>query len=387
MDLHANAKLGLAGRRALVLAIEGGLSLKRAAAALQRVAGDRASLVASLADGRSRSSASLVDRSSRPLRQPRRLSAGRGGSRSCGRGGRPTSGRAGWPGSCGGPARRSGRCSPGTGCRGGRAGSGRAIRRYEWSRPGALLHMDVKKLARFSVPGHRATGDRSTKTATAASATTTCTASSTTTAASPTSSCTPARTPTPTRARSSARLRFFAELGLDPPEAVMTDNAFVYTQQPPLPRAARRQPASGTSAPRPTHRAGTAKSNASSTHSRTNGPTAAPGPTHTTRARSPAKLHPLLQPQTPAQLTRRPATHQPRSQRLWAGQLAEPNPVHEERPRSRRVWRGPGQLAGPFHVPGSDLIPAELPFFLGKAIDDLGEDPARRWAAERAGNS
>ncbi len=32
MDLHANAKLGLAGRRELVLAIEGGLSLKRAAA-------------------------------------------------------------------------------------------------------------------------------------------------------------------------------------------------------------------------------------------------------------------------------------------------------------------------------------------------------------------
>jgi transposase len=33
MDLHANAKLGLAGRRELVLAIEEGLSLKAAAAA------------------------------------------------------------------------------------------------------------------------------------------------------------------------------------------------------------------------------------------------------------------------------------------------------------------------------------------------------------------
>ena len=33
MDLHANAKLGLAGRRELVLAIEGGMSLKAAAAA------------------------------------------------------------------------------------------------------------------------------------------------------------------------------------------------------------------------------------------------------------------------------------------------------------------------------------------------------------------
>src|SRR5256714_14349651 len=33
-------------------------------------------------------------------------------------------------------------------------------RRYEWSRPGALLHIDVKKLARFERPGHRVTGDR-----------------------------------------------------------------------------------------------------------------------------------------------------------------------------------------------------------------------------------
>ena len=33
-------------------------------------------------------------------------------------------------------------------------------RRYEWSRPGALLHVDVKRLARFQRPGHRVTGDR-----------------------------------------------------------------------------------------------------------------------------------------------------------------------------------------------------------------------------------
>ena len=32
MNLHANAKLGLAGRRELVLAIEGGMTLKQAAA-------------------------------------------------------------------------------------------------------------------------------------------------------------------------------------------------------------------------------------------------------------------------------------------------------------------------------------------------------------------
>jgi transposase InsO family protein len=33
-------------------------------------------------------------------------------------------------------------------------------RRYEWSRPGALLHVDVARLARFERPGHRATGVR-----------------------------------------------------------------------------------------------------------------------------------------------------------------------------------------------------------------------------------
>src|SRR5262245_2198789 len=36
-----------------------------------------------------------------------------------------------------------------------------SFRRYEWSQPGALLHMDTKRLQRFSRPGHWATGDRS----------------------------------------------------------------------------------------------------------------------------------------------------------------------------------------------------------------------------------
>ena len=34
-------------------------------------------------------------------------------------------------------------------------------RRYEWAQPGALLHLDVKHLTRFSKPGHWAHGDRS----------------------------------------------------------------------------------------------------------------------------------------------------------------------------------------------------------------------------------
>ena len=32
--------------------------------------------------------------------------------------------------------------------------------RYEYAKPGQLLHLDIKKLARFRQPGHRVTGDR-----------------------------------------------------------------------------------------------------------------------------------------------------------------------------------------------------------------------------------
>jgi len=35
------------------------------------------------------------------------------------------------------------------------------VQRYEWPCPGNLLHMDVKRHARFVVPGHAVTGDRS----------------------------------------------------------------------------------------------------------------------------------------------------------------------------------------------------------------------------------
>jgi transposase InsO family protein len=36
------------------------------------------------------------------------------------------------------------------------------VRRFEWPCPGDLLQMDTKRLARFSRPGHKVTGDRST---------------------------------------------------------------------------------------------------------------------------------------------------------------------------------------------------------------------------------
>ena len=76
MDLHANAKLGLAGRLALVRVVEDGLSLKAAAAAFNvspatahrwwhrwLEAGEEAR----------RTLSCLLDRSSRPHRSPRQL--------------------------------------------------------------------------------------------------------------------------------------------------------------------------------------------------------------------------------------------------------------------------------------------------------------------------
>ncbi len=35
------------------------------------------------------------------------------------------------------------------------------FKRFEWSQPGALLHIDAYKAPKFTVPGHRVTGDRS----------------------------------------------------------------------------------------------------------------------------------------------------------------------------------------------------------------------------------
>lgn len=39
------------------------------------------------------------------------------------------------------------------------------VRRYEWSRPGELVHVDIKKLGRFVRAGHRVTGHRHTPSA------------------------------------------------------------------------------------------------------------------------------------------------------------------------------------------------------------------------------
>ena len=163
MHLHANAKLGLAGRLALVRAIEDGLSLQQAAACFQVSpatahrwwhrwldAGEEAR----------RSLSCLFDRSSRPRRSPRQLApeleqAICACRRKTGWGPRLVAGATGFAHSTVWKVLK-------------RAGISRApsaakepANRYEWPCPGDLLHMDTSRHARFLRPGHRVTGDRS----------------------------------------------------------------------------------------------------------------------------------------------------------------------------------------------------------------------------------
>ena len=226
MELHANAKLGLAGRRELVLAIEDGLSLRAAAAAFSvSPATAHRWWHRWLESGRL--VAALADRSSRPLRQPRRLSAAE--EEPILRARRETNLG---PGRLAGIVRRARSTIWKVLWRHGLSrrprGQRQSYRRYEWSRPGALLHMDVKKLARFSVPGHRVTGNPRTKDLHRGIGYDHlhCVVDDHSRLAyvelHP-------REDADTNARTLERaLRFFAELGLDPPEAVMTDNAMVY---------------------------------------------------------------------------------------------------------------------------------------------------------------
>jgi transposase InsO family protein len=163
MSFHRNAKLGLAGRYALVSAISGGMTLKAAAAAFS-VSPATAHrwwhrwLEAS-EEGRATLSC-LFDRSSRPRRSPRLL-APELQERICdcrrktGWGPRLVAGATGLAHSTvwkvlkrAGLSRRA-------------AAVKEPANSYEWPCPGDLLHMDTSRYARFLRPGHRVTGDRS----------------------------------------------------------------------------------------------------------------------------------------------------------------------------------------------------------------------------------
>src|SRR4051794_26082547 len=162
MKVHGNAALGPAGRLALVQAIESGMTLRAAAAALN-VAPATAHRWwhrwRSASDAERRCGGWLQDRSSRPHRQPRRLSAAE--EEPILRARQQTGlGPGRLAGICRGPRSRVGRVLQRQALPGGRGGAGESSRRYEWSEPGALLHVDVARLARFNRPGHAVTGIR-----------------------------------------------------------------------------------------------------------------------------------------------------------------------------------------------------------------------------------
>jgi len=228
MKVHGNAALGPAGRLALVEAIESGMTLRAAAAALN-VAPATAHrwwhrwLGASEDQKRSRSW--LADRPCTPHRQPRRLSADEEGPILA--------------------ARRQTNLGPGrlaSLCRRPRStiwkvlhrhglsrhprGERQTYRRYEWSRPGALLHMDVKRLGRFDEPGHALTGKRHDRNRGVGWEYLHVVIDDHSRLAYV------ERHPREDAETNAATLEraiaWFRALGLDPPEAVMTDNAMVY---------------------------------------------------------------------------------------------------------------------------------------------------------------
>jgi len=161
MHLHRNAALGLAGRRRLVgLVLDDGLTQREAARRMgvsPATANRWVRRWREAGESPRRHHECLGDRSSRPRRMPRlsspeteaRILAAR----------RQTNL---------GPGRLAGILAMARSTiwkvlhRLGASRRPRAprplTRRYEWERPGALIHLDTARLARFEVPGHRTRG-------------------------------------------------------------------------------------------------------------------------------------------------------------------------------------------------------------------------------------
>jgi len=165
MSFHRNAKLGLAGRYALVCVVAEGMTLRQAAACFSVSPATAHRWWHRWLDAGEEARASLsclLDRSSRPRRCPRQL-APELAERICacrrktGWGPRLVAGATGvahstvWK-----VLRRAGISRPPRPTR-------EPANRYEWPCPGDLLHMDVSEYARFERPGHRLTGDRTSQ--------------------------------------------------------------------------------------------------------------------------------------------------------------------------------------------------------------------------------
>jgi transposase InsO family protein len=231
MGQHHKAALGPAGRAALVELVRSGSTFRQAAACLN-VAPATAHRWwhrwLGAAESERSSGRWAFDRSSRPHRSPARTCAEEE-ARICQARRRTNLGPGRLAGLVGHPRSTVWAVLHRHGLSRRRRGERQTFKRYEWAQPGALLHMDVKRLARFEVPGHWAMGraerhktrgagwvylhvviddhsrylyveqhDRED-----------------------------ADTNTECLQRA---ITHFAELGLAAPEAVMTDNALVYTR-------------------------------------------------------------------------------------------------------------------------------------------------------------
>ncbi|MCA1679198.1 MAG: IS481 family transposase [Actinobacteria bacterium] len=163
MYLHANAKLGLAARLALVQAIEGGCSIRSAARRFNVSPATAHRWWQRWREGGEEARATLAclfDRSSRPRRSPRELPAALQEAicacrRETGWGPRLVAAATGFAHSTVWKVlQRAGISRPARAAK-------EPANSYEWPCPGDLLHMDVSRYARFERPGHAVTGDRS----------------------------------------------------------------------------------------------------------------------------------------------------------------------------------------------------------------------------------
>ncbi len=234
MKTHPRATLGPAGRQALVAAIDDGMTLKAAAAAFN-VSPATAHRWWHRKNGAFAAGATCewwADRSSRPHRSPRRLSAAE--EEPILRARRETNLG---PGRLAGIVRRARstiwKVLHRHGLSRRRRSERQSYRRYEWSRPGALLHMDVKRLARFAAPGHRVgeRRDRDENRGAGYDHLHVVVNDNSRLAYVELHPREDKDTNTQTLERA---LTFFAELGLSPPDAVMTDNALVYRRSRPF---------------------------------------------------------------------------------------------------------------------------------------------------------
>ena len=234
MSFHRNAKLGLAGRYALVSRDRGRDDAEGGRGRLQRVAGDGAPLVAPLAGGgRGGAGDAVVSvrslEPSAPLAAAARARARRGDLRLPPRDGLGAA-----------PGRRRDRLLPLDrleGAQARRASRGRRGRRG--SRPTATsgpapaicCTWTPASTPASSGPATASPATAQARTASTATASTSCTRSSTTTPGSPTPRSTPTSDAATVAGFLERALAFYAEHGITA-KRLMTDNAWVYVKQP-----------------------------------------------------------------------------------------------------------------------------------------------------------